>query len=167
MAASARRSSSTLQICDKEFGRLVSVDSKSRIGFRTFVEMLKDSDPDKRYPLPVNIMWVPLSITKLLSLSTSRAYSCVFDEHPARWAWNQVPKDESDVVKLGARQQVIHTLAEFTRHTDTHDVVSLVKEFSRGRPGGLDPHSLQLLLTVLPPGRPHRPPNIRALVCPP
>ena len=31
-------------------------DKKKRLGLREFVEILRDQDPYKRYPLPVNIM---------------------------------------------------------------------------------------------------------------
>jgi len=80
--------------------------------------LLKDGDSNKRHPLPVNIMW----------------------------AWKQIDKDDDDLVKLGAKQQVLDVLSAFNDHARGCNIISLIKECRRTNTGFLEDGDMQTLL---------------------
>ena len=68
----------------------------------------------------------------------------------ARWAWDQIDK-ENDLIKLGAKQQLVQVLAGFDQHAQECDINILIKECGRNVWGsGLDDEEMRRLLSVCP-----------------
>jgi hypothetical protein len=65
-----------------------------------------------------------------------------------RWAWKQIEKDDNDLVKLGAKQQVLDVLSVFNDHAKGCNIISLIKECRRTNTGFLEDGDMQTLLMV-------------------
>ena len=65
-----------------------------------------------------------------------------------RWAWEQLDKDQNDLIKVEARPAVFRVLAAYSDHAhQSCHIATLIKERGKGR---LDSEDVRCILTVSP-----------------
>ena len=65
-----------------------------------------------------------------------------------RWAWNQVEKDNENLIKYSERPVVVKVLSEYNEHCKSCEIVGLIRDCTSKQSGQLEDDGLHRLLAV-------------------